>query len=32
MKSWFKKNCVLWMIGITFLLGACNNESGKIKN
>ena len=29
MKSWFKKNCVLWMIGMTFLLGACNNESEK---
>ena len=29
MKSWFKKNCVLWIIGMTFLLGACNNESEK---
>ena len=29
MKSWFKKNCVLLMIGMTFLLGACNNESEK---
>ena len=27
MKSWLKKATILWMIGITFLLGACNNES-----
>ena len=27
MKSWLKKASILWMIGMTFLLGACNNES-----
>ena len=27
MKSWLKKSSILWMIGMTFLLGACNNES-----
>ena len=27
MKSWLKKICVLLMIGIPFLLGACSNES-----
>ncbi len=27
MKSWLKKASILWMIGMTFLLVACNNES-----
>lgn len=27
MKSWLKKASILWIIGMTFLLGACNNES-----
>ena len=27
MKSWLIKSSILWIIGMTFLLGACNNES-----
>jgi manganese/zinc/iron transport system substrate-binding protein len=27
MKSWLKKSSILWIIGMTFLLGACNDES-----
>ena len=32
MKSWLKSICVLLMIGIPFLLGACSNDSLKTSN
>ena len=32
MKSWLKSICVMLMIGIPFLLGACSKESEKLKN